>query len=405
MSSTTTTTRPAIAARKPLGHLGTSHLDSAAQFHAVPPRIEEKSPTSILVTSALMGFLFGFALEKGNVYQPDVIRGQFLFADNTMLKMFLAASAASAVSIQVLNLLYARRKANLDAATEYTTTFTRGVAAVLTGGIILGLGMQLSGSCPGTVWVQAGAGAPGFVAVYAGGLTGAIAFSYLYSSIEKSGLLTSGTEFLRKYPSLPNKGYTGFLLAAAFAGIVIAADFLSPQPFVAQSTGNILTRVSWHPAMAGVIVGLLEIPAAIVLGELIGSAQSYVTVSGNVMRQTRSKIPAYLEKYVSGLANHKQVLYGAAAVVGALVSWGLSHDFAYNFGALVSLDSASSLISLSSAESFLGGFLLVFGARLSAGCTSGHGISGMGSLATGSFIAVMGMFGGAIGLAVLRTVL
>jgi uncharacterized membrane protein YedE/YeeE len=44
-------------------------------------------------------------------------------------------------------------------------------------------------------------------------------------------------------------------------------------------------------------------------------------------------------------------------------------------------------------------FLLVGGARLANGCTSGHGISGMAHLATVSFVAVPAMFGGAIGTA------
>lgn len=37
----------------------------------------------------------------------------------------------------------------------------------------------------------------------------------------------------------------------------------------------------------------------------------------------------------------------------------------------------------------LGGFLVGFGTRLSSGCTSGHGISGIASLSTTSLIAVI----------------
>jgi uncharacterized membrane protein YedE/YeeE len=43
------------------------------------------------------------------------------------------------------------------------------------------------------------------------------------------------------------------------------------------------------------------------------------------------------------------------------------------------------------AAAFLGGFLLLFGARLAGGCTSGHGISGTLQLGVSSwlFFAVM----------------
>ncbi len=83
------------------------------------------------------------------------------------------------------------------------------------------------------------------------------------------------------------------------------------------------------------------------------------------------------------------------AVAGAMTSTFLGHGWA---GSAVSSPVAGW-------ESFLGGFLLVGGARFAAGCTSGHGISGMGSLAIGSFIAVAGMFGGAIMLGVARAIL
>lgn len=47
---------------------------------------------------------------------------------------------------------------------------------------------------------------------------------------------------------------------------------------------------------------------------------------------------------------------------------------------------------LSPTEAFAGGFLMLFGSRVGSGCTSGHGISGAGSLHTKSFIAIVTMF-------------
>ena len=50
---------------------------------------------------------------------------------------------------------------------------------------------------------------------------------------------------------------------------------------------------------------------------------------------------------------------------------------------------------------FVGGFLMLLGARIADGCTSGHGISGIAQLSIGSFIAVAAMFAGGIGTAML----
>ena len=53
----------------------------------------------------------------------------------------------------------------------------------------------------------------------------------------------------------------------------------------------------------------------------------------------------------------------------------------------------------------LGGFLVGFGTRLSRGCTSGHGISGLASLSVTSLYAVITFIGvGIITVSVMRTV-
>lgn len=44
----------------------------------------------------------------------------------------------------------------------------------------------------------------------------------------------------------------------------------------------------------------------------------------------------------------------------------------------------------------VGGFLVGFGARWASGCTSGHGISGLSALQKGSFLALLGFFGGGL---------
>jgi hypothetical protein len=41
----------------------------------------------VLAISALMGFIFGFCFEKSRVFEPVVIRGQFVFERWIMLKM------------------------------------------------------------------------------------------------------------------------------------------------------------------------------------------------------------------------------------------------------------------------------------------------------------------------------
>jgi uncharacterized membrane protein YedE/YeeE len=53
-------------------------------------------------------------------------------------------------------------------------------------------------------------------------------------------------------------------------------------------------------------------------------------------------------------------------------------------------------VSIGALRAIMGGGMLIFGARLAGGCTSGHGISGMSQLSVSSFITVTAMFGGGI---------
>lgn len=267
------------------------------------------------IVSSLMGLVFGFALQKGMVHLPSVIRSQFLFGQNRMLAMFLSAAGTSAVVVQLLKLAYGRGPA-MD---EYSARSTRGPLAVFVGGLVLGFGMQvsasplalflflfdflsfqLSGSCPGTVWVQAGALVPNFALVWLGGLLAAYSFSLLYSRIEnrfvvlvvlgivllsifsfESGFFSLGRSWLAARSELPALSNTsGFVLAAFFFVVVAAANYLDVTISASSSSSSssfslgLLSRASWHPAAAGVLVGALELPAALVWNELIGSSQS-----------------------------------------------------------------------------------------------------------------------------------
>lgn len=48
--------------------------------------------------------------------------------------------------------------------------------------------------------------------------------------------------------------------------------------------------------------------------------------------------------------------------------------------------------SLRMTHAFIGGFLIVFGARLAGGCTSGHIISGMAQMAVSGWVFAAGVF-------------
>ncbi len=125
--------------------------------------------TTYIITGVLMGLVFGFALEKGRVFEPGVMLGQFQLRNFIMVKMFLSAAATSLI---VLGVLQAAGAISLHPKAAV-------FPAILLGGFIFGGGMALAGACPGTVLAQAGAGYKDAWGVLAGGVLGAMAYGYM----------------------------------------------------------------------------------------------------------------------------------------------------------------------------------------------------------------------------------
>lgn len=159
-----------------------------------------------------------------------------------------------------------------------------------------------------------------------------------------------------------------------------------------------LTSRAWSPYVAGIVIGLLQIPAFYLMGTALGTSSSYVTISANLASFVDPSIAniKYAANHMNGAKNWWQVALIAGIVLGAFLSsrlsgtprWGHSPFWAKAMGA----HTPASRYMMA----FLGGFIMVLGARIADGCTSGHGVSGIAQLAIGSFIAVTAMFGAGI---------
>jgi hypothetical protein len=134
-----------------------------------------------IVVGLTMGIVFGLALEKSRVFEPGIIVGQMQLRNFIMLKVFLTAVATGAVVLAVLNgfgIVKLQPKAAL-------------YAADIVGGLILGMGIALAGACPGTTLAQIGAGYHDALFTLLGGLSGAVAYSYLQPTLSGT-VLASG---------------------------------------------------------------------------------------------------------------------------------------------------------------------------------------------------------------------
>ncbi len=164
-----------------------------------------------------------------------------------------------------------------------------------------------------------------------------------------------------------------------------------------------LTDKAWSPYLAGALIGLLQVPAFLFLGTALGASSSYVTVSASLAEffDPGVRAMAYASKYLDGAKNWWQVALVGGIALGAFLSSRLSGTRRSAPSPVWQRALGSSSRTLRFAVAFLGGFLLLFGARLADGCTSGHGISGIAQLAVSGFIAVGAMFAGGIATAMM----
>jgi len=151
--------------------------------------LHEKKGLQLLI-ALLCGVVFGFLLQKGGVTDYDVIIGQLLLRDFTVLKVMMSAVIVGSLGV------YAMKSAGLVHLHPKPGSF--GSSAV--GGLIFGFGFAILGYCPGTV---AGAVGSGAVDALLGGVTGILIGSGLFAAMYprlRAGILQKGDFGTRTIP-------------------------------------------------------------------------------------------------------------------------------------------------------------------------------------------------------------
>ena len=159
--------------------------------------------------------------------------------------------------------------------------------------------------------------------------------------------------------------------------------------------------LSWK--VAGMLLGLLVITAT-ALVKPFGVSTQYVVTDAIILHSAAPELAQsneYLNKY--GEKTDWSVGYGWMLVFGMFLGSAISAFVTHRFRmrknpALPSMwkeqfgDSKFRRLR----QAFIGGVLLLFGARLAGGCTSGHMISGISQLTVGSFIFGASIFASGI---------
>jgi hypothetical protein len=123
-----------------------------------------------LLSGLVIGFMFGFVLERAGFGNARKLAGQFYLTDMTVFKVMFTAILVAMCGLYILH-----HVGYVDMARMWVNpTF---MWAQVAGGFLLGVGFILSGLCPGTAVVAAASGRWDGAVTFAGVFVGLAAFS------------------------------------------------------------------------------------------------------------------------------------------------------------------------------------------------------------------------------------
>ena len=390
------------------------------------PRV---GPFGGLVVGAVSGTLFGYGLAKSRCIEPNALRGQMLFRNHLMMKLFMGSVVTANLGSQLYLLFMAGEEGSYS--DKLPVDYFHPLMDFVGGGC-LGFGIAFAGGCPGTSPTAAGLGlwrrALGtFLGSFFGTWLWAVTPQHVldWFLIEDPHRLTLA--------ELMGVNYTVLSLGmdALMLGVVFLLDYLSPlekeldydpktMHIGYNPLKNKLSHKAWHPMWGGTLLGVGSTLGYFTMRSTMGSSSGFFAIPGLLMRVLPSSLVAMLDpqaRYAQFYANDWKDaatvngLYRAALLsciplggyMSAKQSKSSGETFVRDYFDPTSKHSSSKHCDGSRLDigiivrSFIGATVFSWGTRLSRGCTSGHGVSGMGIQSPASVTYVCGVF--AVGIA------
>jgi hypothetical protein len=172
------------------------------------------------VSGVLLGFGFGFVLERAGFGSGCKLTAQFRLTDWSVFKVMFTAIVFAAVGLYVLELAGVVDAQGIYVPTPY-------LWAIAAGGAAIGAGFAVGGYCPGTAIVGITTGRIDAIVFFVGLLIGTFAFAGLFGWLEPlttAGELTKGDR-LPDLLGVPEWLVLAVLIAAAAGVFVLGGWF------------------------------------------------------------------------------------------------------------------------------------------------------------------------------------
>jgi uncharacterized protein len=336
-----------------------------------------------------LAFVFGVVASKTNFCTMGAVSDIVNMGDWSRMRMWLLAIAVAMLGTAGLQLA-----GKIDVAKSIYAAPSLVWLSNIVGGLLFGAGMTLASGCGSKTLVRIGGGNLKSLVVL---LTLAIS-AYMtikgvfavfrVATVDSVAVALPATQDL---PSLLARWLGGERsnMLAAVAG-AIAAALLS----FALTSREFRT---FNNLLGGIVVGLVVVAGWYLSGHLGYLAEDpntleekfFATNSGRMESMTFVAPPAYLLELLMLWSDKSRVMtFGIATVLG-VVAGSLAHALVTRSFRLESFRDAEDLIS-----HLLGGVLMGLGGVMAMGCTIGQGVTGLSTLALGSFLAFFSIIAG-----------
>ena len=298
---------------------------------------------------SIFGAIFAFFITYARLNKFNTITGLAMLEDFTVAKTMALAIGIGAILISVL--------VGLGFASWHIKPFL--VFGLIFGGILFGSGMAILGYCPGTLAISVGEGSLDALIGLIGGLFGGWIYGYFYPDI----LNLSGPDLGQiALSTMLEPGFLFYTITIVFGLGMIFISFLLP---------------AFNPKKNWMVSGLgLAILSAVLflhatMDKPIGASTAFPYLADVLTGYVNN---LYFEKIKSSGSYQIYFLGGAMlyAFIQSIFNKTFKVKLIYQNWMLRRGHDALSRVFWA----FFGGFILIFGARLAGGCTSGHILSG-----------------------------
>jgi len=322
------------------------------------------------VVILILGFLFGSILQYANLNRYNVISGMATLENLAVAKAISVAIGVGAVIIAI--------EIGLGFATYHIKPLLLGGIAI--GGIIFGVGMAILGYCPGTLPISLGEGSIDALLGIIGGLVGGFVYTILLPSIQS--ILGPDLGSISLYTLVGQHHFIFY-----FLDIIIGIAFVWIGFILNKKEKS--TNYKW--LYAGIGLAILNAVVFLTVGSnrIIGASTAYPFVADLITGTTQN---SYFPK-IQG-PGQWEVLFLTGAFVSGIVISLFRKEFKIKLMHSNWKKYKGNSVAKRIIWSFIGGFILIIGARMAGGCTSGHILSGGMQLSLSSLIFAAFVFAG-----------